>query len=52
MVLINNLPIFKALLHREKWIIKFNIQVQWLWDSHLYYKQYNLDYQKYNSDFK
>ena len=24
-------------LYGEKWIIKLNIQVQWLWDSHLNY---------------
>ena len=40
------------LLHWEKWVIKFNIQVQWLWDSYLDYKYYNLDYKKYNPDYK
>ena len=31
----------------KKWIMKFNIQLQWLWDSYLGYKQYNLDYEDY-----
>ena len=32
----------------EKWIIKFNIQVQGLQDTLLNYKKYNFDYKRYN----
>ena len=39
-------------VHWEKWIMKFNIQVYWLWDSYLDYKYYNLDYKYYNLDYK
>ena len=39
-------------LHGEKWIIKFNIQVQWLRDSYLDYEQYYPDYEKHTPDSK
>ena len=38
-------------VHWEKWIIKFNMQVQWLWDNYLDYKKYNPDYKWQNLQF-